>query len=205
MSTIAKRFNVTVPELLEMNALEDVKSIKPGQFLRIPYRGQKLNKEDQALLSKGLIQRPAPSESSIKTVKLSGAKKYIGKLHWPVQGEGTISSTFGKRWTSFHEGIDISAEEGREIIAAHDGQVVYSGSGLKGYGNLVVIKAPGLLTVYGHNRKNRVRVGEWVKRGDHIADLGSTGKSTGPHLHFETRIKADDSRNIAVDPMAFYP
>jgi murein DD-endopeptidase MepM/ murein hydrolase activator NlpD len=115
-----------------------------------------------------------------------------------------VSSRFGQRWSDFHEGIDIKASEGTPIYAAHSGTVVYSSNGLRGYGNMIVLKGEGLLTVYGHNRKNRVKVGDLVKIGDHIADLGKTGKATGPHLHFETRVKDASGQNIAVDPFVFF-
>lgn len=145
----------------------------------------------------------APDSDSIKSIKLSQAKKYIGGLRWPVRN-GYIISYFGKRWGNFHEGIDLSAPEGTPIVAAHDGEVVYSGDGLNGYGNLIVIKADGILTVYGHNRRNRADVGDKVKKGDHIGDVGQTGKATGPHVHFEIRIKNAKGLNVAVDPLVFY-
>jgi len=205
LNSIAKRFRVETEQILEINEAETLRPLRVGVAIRVPYTGQKLSKEDQVLVNKNVEEKPVASAKSVKTVKLSGAKKYIGKLHWPIDGKGRLASRFGKRWFSFHEGIDIAEAEGTEILAAAAGEVVYSGSGLKGYGNLVVIRSPGILCVYGHNKRNRVRVGEVVKKGDHIADLGSTGKSTGPHLHFETRIKAEDNKNIAVDPLAFFP
>jgi murein DD-endopeptidase MepM/ murein hydrolase activator NlpD len=204
LNRIAKRFRVETHEIKEINPVEFYTPLKVGRTLKIPYYGQKLSPQDEAIISSGTIKKSVAKESSLKKVKLAEAKKYIGKLKWPLEQDGKVVSLFGRRWFSFHEGIDIAAPQGTAILAAHAGQVVYSGNGLKGYGNLVVVKAPGLLTVYGHNKKNRVRVGEYVNVGDHIADLGSTGKSSGPHLHFETRIKDDNNKNIAVDPMVFF-
>ncbi|MCO6430516.1 MAG: M23 family metallopeptidase [Deltaproteobacteria bacterium] len=204
MRKIAVRFNVSTEEIFEINDLGEPVRLKVGQKIRIPYRGQVLRKEDQQALRTNLIVRPAAKESSVKQVSLSTAKRWVGKLLWPLETEGRISSQFGRRWFSFHEGVDIAEEEGTKILAAHDGVVAYSGSGLRGYGNLVVIKGDGILTVYGHNRRNRVKVGKRVSKGDWIADLGSTGKSSGPHLHFETRIRDSNNKNIAVDPMAFF-
>lgn len=205
LQSISKRFNVKIDEILEINDIEDPRKLKVGVAVRIPYTGQKLSKADQAKVQTKVVEKPVAQQKSVKTVKLSGAKKFIGNLRWPVEGEGRVSSLFGRRWTSFHEGIDIADEIGTKILAAHSGEVVYSGSGLRGYGNLVVIRTPGILTVYGHNKRNRVKVGDFVKKGQWIADLGNSGKSTGPHLHFETRIKAEDNKNIAVDPMVFFP
>jgi murein DD-endopeptidase MepM/ murein hydrolase activator NlpD len=202
---IAVRFNVAISEIVEINDLDSANPLQAGGYVRIPYRGQILSKEDQATVANKIIEKPVAQEKSVATVKLSGAMTYVGKLKWPVETEGKVTSRFGRRWFKFHEGIDIADAEGTPILAAHSGEVVYSGSGLSGYGNLVVIKAKGLLTVYGHNKKNRVRVGDKVSKGDWIADLGSTGHATGPHCHFETRVKSGDDKNIAVDPMAFFP
>lgn len=140
---------------------------------------------------------------SQKLVELSSAKEYIGNLRWPVPGK-KVSSFFGWRSRIFHEGLDIPAKEGTPVLAAHDGQVVYRNSLLRGYGNLVVIKAPGLMTVYGHNSEFNVHLGDRVKAGDVIAYVGATGEATGPHLHFETRIKDSKGKNIAVNPLVFY-
>jgi lipoprotein NlpD len=106
---------------------------------------------------------------------------------------------------TFHEGVDLVKREGVPILAAHDGEVIYSASGLRGYGNLIVLRGDNLLTIYGHNRRNLVRVGQRVRREQQIAELGKSGKATGPHLHFETRVKDTDGKFVAVDPMTFFP
>ncbi len=113
---------------------------------------------------------------------------------WPVPSSRKISSKFGKRWGKKHEGIDIPAKRGTHILAIGDGITVYSGAGLGGYGNITVISHPnGLFSVYAHAQKNFTRKGQRVHRGQVIAKVGSTGRSTGPHLHFEIRL---DSRAI---------
>jgi murein DD-endopeptidase MepM/ murein hydrolase activator NlpD len=106
---------------------------------------------------------------------------------------------------SFHEGVDFAVPEGTPVLAAHAGSVVYSGSGLRGYGNLVAVRGTdGLVTIYGHHSVNKVRRGQQVKKGQVIALSGNTGKSTGPHLHFETRVVNSNRKLQAVDPLAFY-
>ncbi|GAB4015940.1 MAG: hypothetical protein Fur0010_15410 [Bdellovibrio sp.] len=111
-----------------------------------------------------------------------------GEFAWPVPSSKKISSDYGSRWGRAHEGIDIPARHGSHIVAAKDGVVVYSGNQLGGYGNITVISHDGgVFTVYAHAQKNYTRKGQKVHRGQVIATVGTTGRSTGPHLHFEIR------------------
>jgi murein DD-endopeptidase MepM/ murein hydrolase activator NlpD len=121
-----------------------------------------------------------------------------GSFSWPAEGQ--VSSTFGRRGKTNHDGIDIAAPEGTPVHAAADGSVIFTGN-LRGYGKVVILEhRPGLTTVYAHLQETRVEVGARVKRGDVIASLGQTGKTTGPNLHFEVR-----RHNVAKDPIAFLP
>jgi murein DD-endopeptidase MepM/ murein hydrolase activator NlpD len=198
--SIGKRFSVSMDELEDINDLDDPSKIRVGQVLKIPYRGQGVGKRPKSESG----SEPAPDPKSKKKVTLTQARMYIGKLAWPVP-TARLASPFGPRWMNFHEGLDFSAPVGTPVYAAHSGRVVHSDDRLKGYGNLIVIQAPGLLTVYAHNDRNLVRAGERVSKGDLIAEVGETGHATGPHLHFETRIKNSDGKNVAVDPLVFYP
>ena len=108
----------------------------------------------------------------------------------PVE-EGWLSSTYGKRSDpftgkpDFHPGLDFAGRKGSEVVAVADGVVIWSGP-RGGYGNMVEIDhGHGYVTRYGHNEKNLVKVGDTVKKGQEIALMGSTGHSTGPHVHFE--------------------
>jgi murein DD-endopeptidase MepM/ murein hydrolase activator NlpD len=115
---------------------------------------------------------------------------------WPVNG--TVVSGFGMRWGRMHEGIDISASTGTPIWAAAAGTVIHSGW-LGGYGNLVVVDhGDGLATAYAHTSSILVSVGQPVAQGETIALVGSTGNSSGPHLHFEVRVNG-----VAVDPLLY--
>jgi lipoprotein NlpD len=110
----------------------------------------------------------------------------------------------GKVVEEFHEtrnkGIDISGKEGDAVLAAGDGQVVYSGSGLRGYGNLVIVKhTDDYISAYAHNRQILVKQGQPVKRGQKIAELGKSDADT-PKLHFEIR-----RQGKPVDPMKYLP
>ena len=108
------------------------------------------------------------------------------RFAWPIHG--ILSSGFGAREGRPHEGIDIAAPQGTEIHAAADGEVVYSGNGIRGYGNVVIVShGDGFLTVYAHNLQNRVQKGERVTRGQLLGLVGQTGHATAPHLHFEVR------------------
>ncbi len=100
-----------------------------------------------------------------------------------------------------HEGVDISAPKGTGVLAADDGKVVYSDNSIRGYGNMIIIKHAGkLTTVYAHNRVNLVDTGDFVKKGQKIAEVGATGRASGPHLHFEVRIGEKP-----VDPEFYLP
>ncbi|HUQ38962.1 MAG TPA: peptidoglycan DD-metalloendopeptidase family protein [Acidimicrobiales bacterium] len=107
-------------------------------------------------------------------------------LIWPTRGR--LTSGFGRRWGRLHAGIDLASPTGTPIHAAKDGVVIYSGR-MSGYGNVIVIShGGGLTTLYGHQSRLAAGDGARVSRGQTIGYVGSTGRSTGPHLHFETRI-----------------
>jgi murein DD-endopeptidase MepM/ murein hydrolase activator NlpD len=117
-------------------------------------------------------------------------------LIWPVSAP--VTSPFGWRWGRMHEGIDLGAAFGTPIAAAAAGTVIYAGW-LGGYGNLTVIDhGGGLATAYGHQSRIAVSVGQAVAQGETIGYVGSTGHSTGPHLHFEVRVDGQP-----VDPLGY--
>jgi YD repeat-containing protein len=119
---------------------------------------------------------------------------------WPA--EGKLTSKFGRRWGRMHKGIDIAGPTGTPIHAAADGIVIQSGWNSGGYGNLVEIRhADGTTTRYGHNSRLSVAVGQTIRQGQQVAEMGSTGHSTGSHLHFEIRPGGAD----AVNPIAHLP
>jgi murein DD-endopeptidase MepM/ murein hydrolase activator NlpD len=131
---------------------------------------------------------PPPSSGSDQTPSASG-------LIWPVSGP--VTSGFGPRWGSFHEGIDIGAACGTPIRAAASGTVIYAGW-MSGYGNIVVIDhGGGLATAYAHQSAIYVSGGS-VSQGQTIGAVGSTGHSTGCHLHFEVRVNG-----TPVDPLGY--
>jgi murein DD-endopeptidase MepM/ murein hydrolase activator NlpD len=113
-----------------------------------------------------------------------------GKFLWPVPHFYKVSSSFGPRGRKHHDGIDIPAPRGTPIVAVDTGVVIYSDNGIRGYGNMIVLAhGDDIFTVYAHNSKNKVDKGDRVDKGEVIGYIGNTGRSTGPHLHFEIRVK----------------
>jgi murein DD-endopeptidase MepM/ murein hydrolase activator NlpD len=141
-----------------------------------------IHQENMEVLRQALI-------SQRKQQEMITQKSITTPMGWPAQG--SISSPYGFRWngTDFHPGIDIAADYGTPIRATADGVVTTAGWNSGGYGNMVDIDhGNGIMTRYGHASSVIVAVGQHVKRGQVIAYMGSTGFSTGPHVHYEVRI-----------------
>ena len=123
-------------------------------------------------------------------------------MAWPVPAGGRITSPYGYRTypdVGLHTGLDIAIAQGNTIVAAEAGTVIRVINGTTGYGKyLMVNHGNGTVTLYAHTSKIVVAVGQTVARGQKIAEIGSTGFSTGPHLHFEVRINGK-----AVNPIGY--
>jgi murein DD-endopeptidase MepM/ murein hydrolase activator NlpD len=131
---------------------------------------------------------------------LPGSSGQFNGYIWPAKG--VLTSGFGWRWGRMHKGIDIAADVGTPIVAAASGTVTYAAWNAGGYGYLVEITHPdGSVTLYGHNNRILVQEGQQVDQGQQIAEMGSTGYSTGPHCHFEVH----PAGKGAVNPMAYLP
>lgn len=136
--------------------------------------------EEEKVLSEEIVQQP------VKEIAVKGTKVVLGegtgKFAWPVAG-ASITSTFGTRWGAFHKGIDIVGN--RNIMSSDNGKVVFAGV-KAGYGNCVIIDhLNGYQTLYGHMSQLSTSTGKIVEKGEKIGIMGSTGDSTGVHLHFE--------------------
>ncbi|MEA2825642.1 MAG: hypothetical protein QOG43_81 [Actinomycetota bacterium] len=151
---------------------------------------------EEATLSALIRTRQIAAEADAEGDSVSGVSD--SGLIWPA--DGPITSGFGMRWGAMHSGIDIGAGYGADIRAAEGGTVImadYNG----GYGNCVVIDhGGGFSTLYGHMSNIEVSDGQTVGQGDLLGEVGSTGNSTGPHLHFETRVDGE-----AQNPMRYLP
>jgi murein DD-endopeptidase MepM/ murein hydrolase activator NlpD len=176
------------------DALLDARHLKDGALADARETREEFVAEAEALAAQS-ASLAAQIQSAQGGQVSTGAASASG-LIWPVSGP--VTSGFGMRWGRMHEGIDIAASTGTPILASAAGTVIYSGW-LGGYGNLVVVDhGDGLATAYAHCSSLLVAVGQQVSQGLTIALVGSTGHSTGPHLHFEVRVNG-----VAVDPLLY--
>ena len=190
-------------ELERLNGLysESKKALKELEDKKAAYQRDMETYEKEQKKLQGDIER---------IIREKKRAEYIGDLEkgtflWPCPGHFTISSPYGSRWGTTHRGIDISASQGSDITAANSGEVIFVNNSCShnygksrscgcgsGFGNYCIIDhGGGYTTVYGHATKIIVSEGQMVKTGDVIGYVGSTGDSTGFHLHFETRIDGD--------------
>lgn len=163
---IAQAYKVSVDDIVEANGLRSPDLLRPGQRLIVP---------------------GATTPRIVRGTLLSPAQASIVRgFLWPARG--VLRSRFGWRYRQHHDGIDIAAPYGTPVYAAKAGRVIFAGW-YYGYGRAVIVDhGDGLTTLYGHASKLLVRVGATVDGGEVIARVGSTGRSTGPHLHFEIRV-----------------
>lgn len=177
---LSELFHVPVWKIKEFN---QEKKYNKNETIFIPNKG-------------GIIANNSRSVASIDYATLRKSSRFL----WPVPSSSRISSDFGHRWGRKHEGIDIPARGGSYILAADNGVVVYSGRELTGYGNITVLShKDGFFTVYAHAKENYTKKGDKVAKGQVIATVGNTGRSTGNHLHFEIR-----RDSLAFDPQKFF-
>jgi len=173
-------------------------STQEGLFATAPVPGQIYNGNLQPQPGE-TVSPQLPPLSPPGTYLPDSPTRFNGYI-WP--SKGVITSGYGMRWGRMHKGLDIAAPTGTPIVAAAPGVVVTAGWNSGGYGKLVEIQHPdGSLTLYAHNNRILVRRGQQVAQGQQISEMGSTGYSTGPHLHFEVH----PSGRGAVNPMAYLP
>ncbi len=173
---IARTYGIDPRELMEANGISDPKSLDIGQELFVPGAGRAL---DVAPMPAGAAAAQDPEPT------LLPRKGGTGALQWPLKG--VLYRGFGVKQGQRHDGIDLSAPEGTLVRAAAAGEVIYTGN-QSGYGTIVILRHAGsLITLYAHNSAVLVKDGDRVDAGTPIAKVGQTGRTTGPHLHFEVR------------------
>ncbi len=184
----------------DINALEKEEKAAEDEYNSIM---SQVKKAQQELQKKQAAAAKAQSASGGGSAAV--AVKGTGQFTWPAAAGGRITSGYGKRnkpnaaATSIHRGIDIGVSSGTDVLAADGGTVIVAGSG-RSYGNYVVIDhGNGYTTLYAHNSRLCVSVNQTVTRGQVIAKAGSTGNSTGPHIHFEI-----SKNGSLVNPMNFF-
>lgn len=211
--TIARRYDVTAQAIIQANGFTSPDKIYVGQKIVIPGRPDLLAKKGPAKPVTGDDATAAPVEvasiepnggvpiakealrtSETETTQVAAAKPLVqpaveptlsgaDKFRWPVSGR-VITDFANSKGT----GINIEAPEGAAIRAAENGQVIYVGNGVEGYGNLILIRHPnGYVSAYAHLKDAKVQKGDVVNRGDQIGSAGMTGSVSRPQLHFELR------------------
>jgi murein DD-endopeptidase MepM/ murein hydrolase activator NlpD len=173
---LSRHYGVPVRDIVRANRIRDVSDVPVGARLVIPGA---LRAAPEASIA--MASREPPGGSARERALREAALMF----EWPLQGR--FSSGYGRRGLRKHDGIDISARRGTPVRAAEAGRVIESGW-LGDYGRVVIVKHAGRYsTVYAHNSRNRVRKGEFVEKGQVLAEVGASGNASGPHLHFEIR------------------
>ena len=201
--TIAWRYGLDLSDLASWNNIRPPYTIFPGQSLRLSYPPKQAARPRPD-------NRPAPARPSAATAEVQPSAKTAApqatvkpavpaarpavtegyqertELHWQWPTNGKLEQRFSNVDPS-RKGIKISGSSGQQVVAAESGKVVYAGSGLIGYGRLIIIKHNKIyLSAYGHNRKLLVQEGAVVKKGEPLAEMGKNGDGR-PTLHFEIR------------------
>ncbi len=215
--SIAFRYGWDYKELAARNNIPPPYTIRPGQPIRFssgaggsttvvtsgPSSSSKTTVTRRPVgtppppANNGKSATSAASSSSQTVAQVPAAERAVGGWTWPANG--VLIGKFASNG-SLNKGVDIAGDLGQPVFAAADGAVVYAGSGLRGYGELIIIKhSDTYVSAYGHNRRLLVREGQQVKAGQTIAEMGSTGTDR-VKLHFEIR-----RQGKPVDPLQFLP
>lgn len=215
IEAVSKRYGVSMNKIRQVNAEKDTASLKTGDEIFLPgarpeglveHKDVKIAEVKKSAPAKTAAKTPALRAAAPKAEKPSGSeiavRKAKGGFRWPIMGR--INSPFGWRQhpitkrKDFHTGIDIKANRNDPIKAAGSGKVLYSGW-MGGYGKVLVIEHPnGQSTLYAHCSTLLAGKGASVSSGQLVAKIGTTGRSTGPHLHFEVR-----NGNSPVNPIKY--
>ena len=197
----AQRRQVVLARLSELQRARKEKqrlsAALEGRIREYQAEADEVSKQESGLTALIRSKEQARASRSAVDPGLDGRISGAG-LVWPLRG--SVTSGFGQRWGRLHAGIDIGAGTGTPIRAAKGGEVIFAGS-MSGYGNCVIVDhGGGLTTLYAHQSRLGTNDGASVGQGEVIGYVGSTGHSTGPHLHFETRVSGSPQ-----NPMRYLP
>lgn len=212
---IAKTYDVDASSLAKANNLADPDRLAAGQRLYIPGASLPRNvlaedsrkasppppraRQDKPAAAKRQPPAPSPAKPGVSAEEIPGPRPAPGTFIWPVRGK--MVSEFGTQAGKSTKGVEIAVPQGTPVVAAAAGKVIYSGSGIRGYGNLIILEhADNYFTVYGFNAKNLVAVDGFVGQGQEIALSGVPSGSKSPRLHFEIR-----KGKTAVNPIFYLP
>ncbi|MBW3665032.1 MAG: peptidoglycan DD-metalloendopeptidase family protein [Actinobacteria bacterium] len=180
-------------EVRELAQHKEVLAEESAELERVIREKQRRAAEAAAAAARAAAARAAAAQAPAPPTSVSG-----GGYIWPLCG--AVTSGYGRRWGRMHAGLDIDGDTGDPIVASRPGLVILAGW-QNGYGQLVVVDhGDGVSTAYAHQSRIRVSEGQAVDRGQRLGDVGSTGRSTGPHLHFEVRVNGSP-----IDPRRVLP
>lgn len=220
---IARAYGIDPADLMETNGIADPRAVDAGAELFVPGAARVVevppasgetitpaagsrqtstpNPTANPTSTSTAPPAPGPAPPRVQTASPTpapAARSSDAPLAWPLKG--VLYGRYGVRAGRRHDGIDIAAPQGTAVLAAAEGTVIYAGE-QPGYGFIVIVKHEGgLVTLYAHNSRLLVSEGDRVRRGEPIARVGQTGKTSGPHLHFEVR---DGTRPR--NPLLFLP
>ena len=212
---ISKTYGVDVRYLARINGINDPTQLKSGTRLYIPdaehalsvpstVRGKTTTTQSPSRTApsrKSSISKKAPAATRSSSPSQQKPATQDAKLNfiWPLKGK--IIKNFGDQGGKIQKGLEIAASPGSTVLSAAAGQIIYSGDGLPGYGNLIIIKhSNSYFTVYGFNQRNLVANGAFVSQGEKIALSGTPPGGGTPRLHFEVRQGKE-----AVNPIFYLP
>jgi murein DD-endopeptidase MepM/ murein hydrolase activator NlpD len=199
---ICNVYGLDLSKVAKVNRILAPYSLKPGDTIFLP--AQALLEEEPACSNKGnsLACAEKKKTANILAQAIRGLRDpAVPDLKFPVSG-GILASPFGHRWGRLHRGLDIAAALGTPVLACADGRVMFTGSRkrFRSYGNTVLIDhGKGVYTYYAHLNDVNVIKNQRVRRGQKIATIGNSGRSTGPHLHLEVRVA-----NNMFNPLAYF-
>ena len=199
---IAQRYNLTIAELLSLNPGLEAARLVVGTQIQTARSAPARSRMVLGLAPSASGGLSWPDQPGFGFGDPNGHQQPYGDTGWIWPTKGMFSSGYGWRWGRMHKGIDIANNVGTPVLAARSGQVISAGWNDGGYGYLVEIRHDdGTISRYAHNSRILVSTGAVVNQGSVISLMGSTGRSTGPHLHFEI---IPPGRG-AVNPLQFLP